>query len=120
MAEAAQVAGESMLRSRVGPCDHAARQWKVTPGMRLHVPTVPLCASPEASVRPHTHSTPSCSTKIFGPAAGWGLRRFLIGNGNYLLHPTLAARRSSASSSAAAGAVLYSNVKSSEGKEPAF
>ena len=64
MVEAAQVAGEVVSRSRVGLCDRAARQWKVTPGMRLHVPTVPLCASPEASVRPHTHSTPSCSTLV--------------------------------------------------------
>ena len=66
MAEAAQVAGEVMWRSRVGLCDRAARQgkWRVRPGMRLHVPTVPLCASPEASVRPHTHSTPSCSTLV--------------------------------------------------------
>ena len=46
MVEAAQVAGEVVSRSRVGLCDRAARQWKVTPGMRLHVPTVPLCASP--------------------------------------------------------------------------
>ena len=30
VAEAAQVAGEVMLRSRVGLCDRAARQWKVT------------------------------------------------------------------------------------------
>ena len=58
------MAGEVVSRSRVGLCDRAARQWKVTPGMRLHVPTVPLCASPEASVRPHTHSTPSCSTLV--------------------------------------------------------
>ena len=64
MAEAAQVAGAVVSRSRVGLCDRAARQWKVTPGMRLHVPTVPLCASPEASVRPHTHRTPSCSTLV--------------------------------------------------------
>ena len=64
MAEAAQVAGEVMWRSRVGLCDRAARQWKVRPGMRLHVPTVPLCAPNKASVRPHTHSTPSCSTLV--------------------------------------------------------
>ena len=62
MVEAAQVAGEVVSRSRVGLCDRAARQWKVRPGMRLHVPTVPLCASPEASVRRHIHRAPSCST----------------------------------------------------------
>ena len=45
MAEAAQVAGGVVSRSRVGLCDRAARQWKVRPGMRLHVPTVPLCAA---------------------------------------------------------------------------
>ena len=45
MVEAAQVAGEVVSRSRVGLCDRAARQWKVRPGIRLHVPTVPLCAS---------------------------------------------------------------------------
>ena len=55
MVEAAQVAGEVVSRSRVGLCDRAARQWKVRPGMRLHVPTVPLCASPEAAVRPHNY-----------------------------------------------------------------
>ena len=43
MVEAAQVAGEIVSRSRVGLCDRAARQWRVRPGMRLHVPTVPLC-----------------------------------------------------------------------------
>ena len=50
MVEAAQVAGEVVSRSRVGLCDRAARQWKVTPGMRLHVPTVPLCASPDTTL----------------------------------------------------------------------
>ena len=54
VAEAAQVAGESMLRSRVGLCGQAARQGAVTPaGMRLHLPTVLLGASPEALVRHH-------------------------------------------------------------------
>ena len=57
MVEAAQVAGEVVSRSRVGLCDRAARQWKVRPGMRLHVPTVPLriCTlRGEALVRYHT------------------------------------------------------------------
>ena len=46
VAEAAQVAGEVMLRSRVGLCDQVARQGAgMKPLMRLHLPTVPLCAS---------------------------------------------------------------------------
>ena len=65
MAEAAQVAGESMLRSRVGLCGQAARQGAVPPaGMRLHLPTVLLGASPEALVRHHIHCAPSCSTLV--------------------------------------------------------
>ena len=54
-----------MWRSRVGLCDDAARQGAVPLGLRLHVPTVPLCTSRgERSVRRHTHRAPSCSTLV--------------------------------------------------------
>ena len=65
MVEAAQVAGEVVSRSRVGLCDRAARQGAVKP-KRLHLPSVLLCALPEAAVSSglHVHCTPSCSTLV--------------------------------------------------------
>ena len=65
MAEAAQAAGESVLRSRVGLCDREARHGAVS--LRLHAPLALLSLSHiEALVRTQYHHAPSCSTQVNG------------------------------------------------------